>query len=86
MEDNSIQKYELINLERLNSRLFVEESYKLHLLKESDDLSILEALKHVIQIRNNKKSLLPYHSRVRLSGVYKYIKKRVKELKAVSVN
>lgn len=81
MNDKTTQEYELINLERINSRLFIEESYKLHLLKESDHLDILYKLRHIIRIRNKKKSLLPRHTRARLGGVYKYIKKRVKEIK-----
>jgi len=83
MEDRATQGYELANLERLNPRLFIEESYKLHLLKESGDLGILERLKHIIRMRNAKKRTLPRHSRVRLGGAYKYIKKRIKEIKTV---
>ena len=79
MEDESTQRYELTNLERLNTRLFIEESYKLHLLKESDSLDILSKLIHIVRNKNKKKSRLPRHSRTRLSGVYKYLKKRIKE-------
>lgn len=84
IDDKTTQEYELINLERLSSRLFIEESYKLHLLKESDNLAILDKLKHIIRIRNKKKGLLPHHSRARLGGVYKYIKKRIKEIKTAN--
>ena len=83
MQDKVTQRYEVSNLEKLNSRLFIEESYKLHLLKEADDLEILNRLRHVIRIKNTKKAILPRHSRARLGGVYVYIKKRIKELKTI---
>jgi len=81
MEDKTTQKYELFNLKRINSRLFIEESYKLHLLKESDDVDILDKLRHLTRIRNEKK-VLPRHSRNRLGGVYKYTKMRIRDLKS----
>ena len=84
MSHEPTQKYELFNLAKLNSRLFIEESYKLHLLKESDNLYVLEKLGNIIRARYKKKGMLPLHSRARLGSVYVYAKKRIKELKLVA--
>lgn len=81
--DTKTQRYELKNLSRIPNKMFIEESYKLILLKESSDTKILNKFQEVLQKRRKQKSLLPYHTRVRISQTYQEVKGKIKELKEI---
>ncbi len=79
--DIKTQNYELYNLELIDDRLFVEESYKLLLLRESKDLNILEGLRQLLRRRKLKKSKYPYHIRRRIASTFQYVRARIRDIR-----
>lgn len=73
------QKYELVNLARLEKRLFVEESYKLLLLRDSEHSEILLELQVLLKKRILQKSSIPILVRFRIADTYQYIKNKLKK-------
>ena len=74
--DRSTQEYELKNLDRIDTRLFIEESYKIFLLRESKDIYVLDRLNKILKKRKLKKSYFPYHVRKRIASSYQFIKRK----------
>ena len=79
--DIKTQLYEIKNFSRISNKMFIEESYKLLLLRESESIEILDSMRIHLKDRALRKSPFPYHIRHRITSTHQYIKDRIRELK-----
>lgn len=77
--DEQTQQYEIENLFRIGADMFVDESYKLLLLRESGSPKILGKL--VSNLKGLKLTYYPNHIRFRIEQTKKFTEKRLQTIK-----